>query len=218
MHKLKLLRKAYLTKYWRNYYSQFGEDAVLRELIGRKRNGIYIDVGCYHPKKFSNTHFLRKLGWSGINVDLEDDKIFLFKTLRPDDHNVVSAVSDLNKEVLIFKDREYSLGTTIEPNMIPDEIKPSVERVRTRTLNSIIAESKFNGREIDLLSIDAEGHDFNVLRSIDLAQYKPKIIVIEDQSKNIEDILSRDLYKHLRKQKYKLTSWVHLSLIFTLDA
>jgi len=102
--------------------------------------------------------------------------------------------------------------------MIPDEIKPSVERVRTRTLNSIIAESKFNGREIDLLSIDAEGHDFNVLRSIDLAQYKPKIIVIEDQSKNIEDILSRDLYKHLRKQKYKLTSWVHLSLIFTLDA
>jgi len=214
---LKLLRKAYLTKYWRYYYSQFGEDAVLRELVGKKKNGIYIDVGCYHPRKFSNTYFLNKSGWSGINIDLEEDKIYLFKLLRPSDHNVVAAVSDLNTKVSIYKDREYSLGTTIEPNMIRNNIKFKTEQVHTQTLNSIIVKSKYSDKEIDLLSIDAEGHDFNVLRSIDLNKYKPKIIVIEDQSKDIEDIISRDLYRYLRANNYKLVSWVHLSLIFTLD-
>ena len=34
-------------------------------------DGFYVDVGCFHPKKHSNTYLLYKRGWSGINIDVE---------------------------------------------------------------------------------------------------------------------------------------------------
>lgn len=221
--KFKVLRKAFLTKYWRTFYSQFGEDVILRQLVGglknlrrKKSKGIYVDVGCYHPKKFSNTYMLHKLGWSGINIDMENDKISLFRLLRPRDFNVVAAVSDIEQEVTIYKDRDFSLGTTINPQMTKTMHSYSTQMMRTRTLNQIIESSPFRDNEIDVLSIDCEGHDLKVLKSIDLPKYVPKIIIIEDHSKCIEDIITGDIYKYLIHSGYTLKSWMHLSLIFTL--
>lgn len=215
--KFKILRKAFLTKYWQTFYSQFGEDVILRQLVGRKKSkGIYVDVGCYHPKKFSNTYMLHKFGWSGINIDMENDKISLFRLLRPRDFNVVAAVSDTQQEVTIYKDRDFSLGTTINPLMNKTMKSYTTETMRTRTLNQIIESSPFRDNEIDVLSIDCEGHDLQVLKSIDLSKYVPKIIVIEDHSNYIEDVIKGDIYKYLIHSGYKLKSWMHLSLIFTL--
>ena len=59
------------------------------------KNGFYIDVGCYHPKKHSNTYLLfKKKKWSGINIDIESDKIKTFKLLRPRDENICSPISN----------------------------------------------------------------------------------------------------------------------------
>ena len=89
--KLKLFNKAFLTNFIKFHYSQFGEDIILREILKKEiSNGFYIDVGCYHPKKFSNTYRLYKKGWSGINIDMEEDKISLFNMVRPRDINVLS--------------------------------------------------------------------------------------------------------------------------------
>ena len=49
-----------------------------------KDKGFYIDIGCYHPLKYSQTHKLYKLGWSGINVDISQDSIDLFNTFSTD--------------------------------------------------------------------------------------------------------------------------------------
>ena len=54
-----ILKILFSKKQSRKYYSQFGEDAVLREIIGTKsQKGTYLDIGCYHPRKHSNTYFL----------------------------------------------------------------------------------------------------------------------------------------------------------------
>jgi len=40
-------------------HSQFGEDVVLKDWIHKDiKDGYYVDVGCYHPRKFSNTFFI----------------------------------------------------------------------------------------------------------------------------------------------------------------
>ena len=47
-----ILKILFSKKQSRTYYSQFGEDAVLRELIGKRHpKSSYLDIGCYHPKK-----------------------------------------------------------------------------------------------------------------------------------------------------------------------
>jgi len=213
---LRLWRKTYITKYRRTFYSQFGEDVILAELVGKRAPpGFYVDVGCFHPKKFSNTYLLHKRGWQGINVDMEADKIFCFGLARPRDHNVVAAVSDTPGTVTLAEEGRYSLGARIAS---VDAAAPGGGRaIETRTLDSIIEASPFAGRRIDLLTIDAEGMDWNVLNSLDLDRYRPQIIVIEEHSKDIEAILQGRIYRTLKARGYRLHSWVHLSLIFVLD-
>ena len=47
-----------------------------------------------------------------------------------------------------------------------------------RTLNSIIEHEIPEVTEIDILSIDIEGGEYNCLHGLDLIKYKPKVIVI----------------------------------------
>ena len=50
-------------------YSHYGEDMILNHIFGERKTGFYADVGCYHPKWFSNTKKLYDKGWRGINID-----------------------------------------------------------------------------------------------------------------------------------------------------
>ena len=82
-----------------------------------------------------------------------------------------------------------------------------VRKVKTKTLDSIIESSKFKIKKIDFLTIDVEGHEYEVIKSIDLTKYKPEIILIEFiynkmqniefYNQNIDDITQSVLYKHL---------------------
>ena len=50
LNKLSLIRQAYFKKINNNFYSQFGEDRILNEIIPKKKIGFYVDVGCFHHK------------------------------------------------------------------------------------------------------------------------------------------------------------------------
>jgi len=217
--KIKLFRKAFFTDFIKFHYSQFGEDIILREILKKEiLNGFYVDVGCFHPKKFSNTYMLYKRGWSGINIDMEKDKISLFKMVRPRDLNILSPILDEEKEVVLHRFSRYGYGSTIDDKTASETTDAIYDKtiVKTRTLNNVIEESPYKGNQIDVLSIDVEGVDYRVLRSLDIKKYSPKVIIIEDHHKKIEDILKTDTFKFLVKNKYTLRSWSFYSLIFIL--
>ena len=213
---IKLFRKTFFKKINKNFYSQFGEDKILNEILDKDyKNGFYVDVGCFHHKKYSNTYLLFKKGWSGINIDLEQDKIDVFNLARPYDHNILSAVSDVSKKLTVYKTDEYSVGTTTKKSLIKDmnNVIDTFD-INSKTLNNIIENSPFNNKEIDLLNIDTEGNDYSVLMSLNLDKYKPKIIIIESHLKNINEIIKCDIYNYLSSKNYKLRSWNFYSLIF----
>jgi hypothetical protein len=112
---LELVKQVYIKKNYKIFYSQFGEDRIINELLKKKRKGIYVDVGCYHPKKYSNTFLLyRDRKWRGINIDIEEEKISLFKILRPEDINICCPVSNQSKLVKVNKLGNYNVGSYIE--------------------------------------------------------------------------------------------------------
>lgn len=86
-------------------FSQFGEDLIiirfLRKLDSRK--GIYIDCGAFDPITISNTLLLHKKGYKGINIDLEQDKINKFNQYRPNDYNVLAALSNSKQKLKLLK-------------------------------------------------------------------------------------------------------------------
>ena len=217
--KLKLFRKAFLTDFIKFHYSQFGEDIILREILKKEiSNGFYLDVGCYHPKKFSNTYMLYKKGWSGINIDMEEDKISLFNMVRPRDLNVLSPISDKEEEVTLYRYSKYGLESTIDKKIASETTDSIYDKtiIKTKTLNDVLNKSSYKDTQIDVLSIDAEGMDFRVLKSLDIKKYNPKVIIIEDHHKKIEDILETDTFKFLVQNNYILRSWSFYSLIFIL--
>jgi len=211
---LYLARQSFFKKINKNFYSQFGEDKVLIEILKKNINkGFYVDVGCFHPKKHSNTYLLYKKGWKGINIDIEKNKIEVFKMSRPDDINILAAVSDKQRLIKVHKTQNYGVGSKIIDNT---KTKKNFKTLITKTLNEVIEKTIYKNRKIDLLNIDTEGEDLNVLKSLNIKKYNPSIIIIESHLTSINKILKSKIYIFLVRKKYKLRSWNFFSLIFTL--
>ena len=213
--KLLLFRQTFFKKINKNFYSQFGEDRILDEIIPKDfYNGFYVDVGCFHPKKYSNTYMLFKRGWFGINIDMEEGKIDTFNIARPKDYNFLGAISDKVEKVKIYRNQKFGVSSTIDPGILKKDDIIDENFITTTTLDNVINNSPYKNKEIDLLNIDTEGNDFKVLKSINFNIYNPKVIIIETHLKKIEEIIKSEIYIYLTNKEYDLKSWNAYSLIF----
>jgi FkbM family methyltransferase len=166
-------------------WSQGGEDLALLSLFGAKQNGTYLDIGAHHPNRFSVTRHLYQRGWSGINVDANQVLIDEFDKVRTRDINLCFAVGQKdNYEFTIFKEPAIS---TVDPEWKARFIseKNEIERIESipgRKLRSIYDEF-FGTSPADLLTIDAEGADFDVLQSMDFSTLEasrfPRCLLLE---------------------------------------
>lgn len=71
-------------------YSQAGQDRFVYEILLRKRDGTFLDVGCHDGHKHSNTLGLEELGWRGLLIDIQSIPA-MFK--RKSDAHVCDAVT-----------------------------------------------------------------------------------------------------------------------------
>tara|TARA_B100001057_G_C22589269_1_gene848310 strand:- start:16 stop:762 length:747 start_codon:yes stop_codon:yes gene_type:complete len=204
----------------RKPYSNWGIDLLIKDILKKRKKGIYIDVGCHHPLINNNTNILYKNGWRGINIDLDFNSIDMFNYFRPRDFNIKVALS--NKEGL---SKLYFFHNRAAKNTIMKSRgrgAKSIKRIKINTLNNIIKNCEFKINYIDFLSIDVEGNELNVLKGLDFNKYKPKVIAIEFIKPNVKefyqhhinDILKSDIYKFMINKKYKLINWIHDDLIF----
>lgn len=209
-----LFRKLYLTKHSKKYYGQEAEDVALKRIFPRGLNGFFVDVGCFHPIKYNNTYFFYKQGWRGINIDIDPIKIKGFNWVRKADTNIAMAVSSKKGEIEYWTNGFYSLVNTLDKNARHKDYDYIKKISPSDTLTNIIENTKYTGREIDLLSIDAEGHDLIVLKSLDIKKYNPKVIVMETNVGKLNNLLQSELYNFLKGYDYDLINWTGLSLIF----
>ena len=179
-----------------------GEDLIIEDLTKNIKNGFYVDAGCYHPLHLSNTYLLYKRSWNGINIDISEFSIKLFNYLRPNDVNINSAVSNMEKEISFYYQKKLSQLSTIKKAISNERMQGNIKekKIKSLKLNSILNQSKFKNRQIDFLNIDVEGADFEVLKSLDFTIYEPKIICIEIMDKNI---FESKIYNFLKDINYK---------------
>lgn len=191
-------------------YSQTGEDIIIRNILESVKKGFYIEVGSNEPIQHSNTFGLYQQGWRGITIDANINMVNMHKKIRPNDAAICAAVSDEEKEVTFY---EFDMDeiSTIDTEFY-DRHK-SIQKVnrqitlRTRTLNSLIEENLPASTSIDLLSIDVEGHDYNVLNSINLDKFRPKLIVIEMHSFDLTQPFNNAIYSKMIKSSYRLAGY-----------
>ena len=192
----------YFTK--KNSYSQFGEDLIINNFFGNFV-GTYVDIGCYHPIKYSNTALLHKKGWSGTNIDLNKTSIDFFNACRKNDLNITACLSDKIEEVEVYMDSEFSALNSINKNNIKKFGLKNLKkkRVQTTLFNKLIK------KNFDFLNIDCEGNDLKILKTIDLKKFTPKIINIEVSNDN-----KKQIYEYLSFYGYGIYEVKSLSHIF----
>jgi hypothetical protein len=54
----------------KRHYSQVGQDALVDELLQRRRNGFFFECGAHDGEELSNTLFFeRERGWTGLLIE-----------------------------------------------------------------------------------------------------------------------------------------------------
>lgn len=166
------------------YYSQCEEDSFLNNTFFKnKRNGVYIELGALDGVLFSNTKFYEDtLNWTGILIEPHPDKFIALKNNRPNNILCNDLVS-CHQEPLQFRYfvnfhaavsgventlSKHHIDTYYESNNPHNKAAPQCRKMITpRTLTEIIKST--NIRHVDFLSLDVEGHEYEVLQSWDFS-------------------------------------------------
>lgn len=184
------------------FQSQFNQDEIINTLLKNKREGFFVDIGAYDGVTFSNSFFFEKSNnWKGICFEpnpiifkklsearkcklinggvSEKETTLLFKSFYGNkDLEMYSGFSDFfNEEQLIRVEEELKR----EKNSGCEEIK-----IQTYLLNNVLQEN--NIIRVDYCSIDTEGGEFNIIKTINFDSIYFSTFSIENNC-NAEELI-----------------------------
>lgn len=200
-------------------YSQEGEDMILRRIFEGQRHGFYVDVGAHHPRRFSNTFYFYKKGWSGINIEPNPDALQEFQSDRPRDKNIQLGVADTARMLKYYHFDEPALNT-FDEDVVKSRLENTAykvvntENVPVERLDKILGTYLPKGKIIDFISIDVEGLDLAVLRSNDWQLFRPKYVLAEALNTTLAEVMKSDIVLFMLEQGYDLFSRTYNTLIF----
>ena len=179
------------------------EDTAILDYFKDKKNGFYVDVGCYHPIHRNNTYLLHKKNWNGINIDTSQFSIDLFDYMRPKDLNYHCAISNKNEIIKLFYQKELSQISTTEKGQAESVFQGNIKEkdIQAFTLDEILSKDKYNNSKIDLLDVDVEGADLKVLKGLSFDKFKPELVCVEIHENEIK---KSDIYNFLIHKNYEL--------------
>ena len=183
---------------------------ILRRVFEDKPTGYYVDVGAHHPKRFSNTYFFYKRGWSGINIDAMPGSMKLFEQHRARDTNIELGVG--KKRALlnyhIFNEpalNGFSQALSEERDVAESQnCLLEIKKIEVRPLAEILDDHLPAHQGIDFLTIDVEGLDLEVLSSNNWEKYRPEYVLVEVLNNNFDALANHPISKFMQEQNYAL--------------
>lgn len=205
-------------------YSQSGEDIIIQHVLRIKKinNPTYIDIGAHHPFFLNNTALLYKNGSRGINIEPDPDLYKSFPRYRKDDVNLNIGIGSENGTADFYRMKASTLNTFSKKeaeHMQANEGYPIKEvlQLKTMTVQNVIKEHA-NGIFPDILSLDVEGLDLEILKTINFEESKPKIICVETItfSKTGNGVKRKDIIDFIGSKGYVPYADTNINTIFIL--
>lgn len=210
------------------FYAQFGEDQFLAHLFAGDQKGIYVDVGAHHPFRYSNTAYLYTKGWSGVNIDAEEQAIDMLKRYRANDINLCEVIGDEDgKEVSLTRFVDHAV-TSADPEHVARWEQSGAkivahEKRQLRRLGTLLEEYLdiiSPDRKIDYMNIDVEGMTLQVLRSNDWDKFAPRIVSaeVEGAYETLEDMLASEVCSYMKNLEYNVIAAMGPTIFFKRKA
>jgi len=169
-------------------YSQCGEDLIVDFLLTwvlKIESPTYLDIGAHHPWSLNNTMLFYKRGLAGINIEPDPVLFQDFTKYRKRDININKGIGfTKNSEVADFYIMSYKALNTFskeEAEKIDRAGNVKIETIKQVELINIneLLLKHYSNKPLDFLSIDVEGLDLDILKSIEFEKYKINVICVE---------------------------------------
>jgi FkbM family methyltransferase len=193
------------------YISQLGQDRFIDEYFEKKENLVFLDIGAHDGKTISNTFFLEKeRKWKGICIEAQPN---IFEELKKNrdcvclnfaianfegeiDFTVVDGYANMLSGISSLYNKTHFERVKGEINHYGGDMKTL--KLPTKKLQTIIDEYEFYN--IDFCSIDTEGSEYEIIKSIDFNKTNIKVFIIENNYKE------NDIQLFLEEKGYSLTN------------
>jgi len=191
-----------------NYNSQFGQDKfIFEQVLKGQKKGFFLDIGASEPVNQNNTYYFEKLGWDGIVVEPRKED---FERLKKERSCICENVAiSANKEIRKFLQvTGYAKGLSgilegYNVNHLVRVVKEVLQFGGGLQLLDIdcvpISDllNKHNVNTVDYLSIDVEGLELSILKTIEFDKVFIKCLTVENNYKNkeIESFLISNKFK-----------------------
>lgn len=171
-------------------FSQSGEDLIVFDILNNLKiaRPTYLDIGSFHPSELSNTYLMYLHGYTGVCVEPNPAFLPLYKAMRPRDtflnigvaqteshpqaaHYFMMSAATLNT---FSREEAYRVQEMGEFQIV------SVINMPLLSVNEII-ERHFSGKCPNFVSIDVEGLDLEILKTIDFERFRPEMICVESE-------------------------------------
>ena len=175
------------------FKSQHKQDEFIINHFKSIRNGVFVDIGAHDGITLSNSYVLEKeFGWTGICVEpmeheykkLVDCRNCITYNCACYDTNGTEKFTMLEYDGYpdmlsgIAKDISFRhMGHILSEGGRMGAVQKVIE-VKTRILNELLEENKMY--DIDFLSVDTEGSELKILKSIDFDKFKIKVVIYEN--------------------------------------
>lgn len=169
-------------------YAQQGEDLVvgciLRDLkIDNKAR--FLDIGAHDPVRGNNTYLFYTAGYRGVLVEPNPYYVDLIKKRRPEDIVLPVGIGvDDQREAdyyVIRGDGQLNTFSKEQAEAHEKESKGAIQRVEKRELVRLdkVLEQHFAAAAPGFVSMDIEGLDLAILKTLDFERWRPPVFCIE---------------------------------------
>jgi FkbM family methyltransferase len=188
--------------------SQFRQELFALVMAKGKSNGYFVEFGACDGLYLSNTSVLEKtFDWRGILVEPSRAWHAALETARSAtiDLRFVSAKTG---KLVTFEEAEDPGESTVVKGPKTTRARYSVETV---SLTDLLKEHQAP-KNIDYLSIDSAGTEFDILNAFDFSNYNFGFISVQNQDGNpVTSLLESCGYKILYPREPDLESWSQIS-------
>ncbi len=213
----------------RSSFAQSGEDIIICDLFTRLNieKPSYIDIGANDPVSLSNTYRLYKRGSRGVCIEPNPVLAKKIRRKRKGDKVINAGVAfDEKKEAdyYLFAGKAHGLNTFSKKeadywaNTGNDQVGKFqiAQAIKTQlfSLNEIIL-SNFD-RWPNLITIDVEGLDLPILKTLDFNSIKSEVICAEtlNFSTNNKESKNEELITFINSKGYFLYADTYINSIF----
>jgi FkbM family methyltransferase len=204
-------------------YSQSGEDIIADyffESIGISKP-IYVDIGANQPIKGNNTYLFYLKGSKGICIEPDITLIPSLKSVRSRDIilNIGISTSVASEADFYYFHGHYNAWNTFskadaDKKSNESGIAYKISKVQLNTVGNIL--KKYNIEEVNFISLDVEGLDLQILKSIDFNVIRPELICVETIEFSLNNTVNKndEITSYMLTKGYRVYADTNLNTLF----